>query len=128
MSKNKKERVQRPSQRQGKMVCLYRFPLHPQDMCEQTPSTVNPQARILRMHLIGFITRMSQCCSQQQLDEQMMLDVDERGNITGMGMGLGMCKNPARAVPLGQLTAENWIHMTVPGHANIESTDARVNR
>lgn len=98
-----------------KKTCHYRFPIHPADMFAQTPAEMEESTRTMRAQMLNMIAELSQKHSQQELDNMISIDV-ENGEIVGMDLSRLMGANMpsmclGEPVPLGHMTAQNWITM-----------------
>ena len=99
-------------------ICNYIFPCSTTEMFEHKIDNID---RILRSHIILQITDMSQKYSQDDIDNNVYVDVDDDNGIVGLDCYRLFSTNPTsnlptlcqgRNVPLRELTAYNWKTMT----------------
>lgn len=94
----------------SKVICNYRFPIHPLEMFQH--NKLSKDARILRVHMINNIELLSQTYTQDTLDNKLYIDVED-GEIVGLDMssvtmpGANMCIGQQR-IPLKNMNAKNW--------------------
>lgn len=100
-----------------KITCYYKFPCHPKEMFDNSPSNMSDIVKNLRVQMISIIAELSSKYSQKELDNKLFVDI-ENGDIVGfdmselMNISLTFSDNSQR-VPLGKLTAKHWQTMRV---------------
>lgn len=88
-------------------------------MFERTPSDMTTWVRNFRMTMITTVVQLSQTFSQADIDQRVLIDVDDKGNIVGIltlflefpeMMRIGGMPD-GEMVPIGRMTARNWATM-----------------
>lgn len=99
------------------LICNYKFPCHPEDMFDNTPDHVSDESRMLRVQMITTIAELSQTYSQEDMDNNIIINLDSTNNIVGMDMSFLLFTdlevNEASPLTLGKLTQENWTNMKI---------------
>lgn len=90
-------------------------------MISSTKDTTDKTARKLRVAMVEMLCKLCETHKQVVIDKHVMVDVDQTtGHINGLDVSGLLTENPeqnnmciGKAIPVGALTAENWLQMRV---------------